>query len=123
MQRRILVLIAAALLSLGLAACGSSSKSSSSGSNNSNNASASGTAGITIDSSFKFNVTPVKAGSTVTIKNDSSSNHTVTSNQSGLFDVALDANGTATIQAPTKPGDYPFHCKIHSFMTGTLTVT
>ena len=118
-RRRLLVLLATGLLALGLAACSSSSKSSSS----TPAATSGGDAQITIDSSFTFKTTPVKAGSTVTVKNESGTNHTVTSDTAGAFNVALDANGTATFTAPDKPGSYPFHCNIHSFMHGTLTVT
>jgi plastocyanin len=114
MQRRIFTFIALTALALGLAACGSSSKSSSP-------PVASGTAQITIDSSFTFHVTPVKAGSTVTVKNDASARHTVTQDGGG-FNVSIDAGKTATFTAPAA-GTYPFHCNIHNFMKGTLTVT
>src|SRR5690348_12509186 len=114
MQKRLLTLIAISALAVGLAACGSSSKSS-------NSASTSSDAQITIDSAFKFIVTPVKAGSTVTVKNDSTSQHTVTQDGGG-FNVTIDAGKTATFPAPAA-GTYKFHCNIHSFMKGTLTVT
>jgi plastocyanin len=113
MQRRIFTLIAIAALSVGLAACGSSSKKSSG---------ASGTAQISIDSSFKFTTTPVTAGSTVTVHNNSNAMHTVTSDDSGKFNVSIDAGKTATFTAPAA-GTYKFHCNIHNFMKGTLTVT
>jgi plastocyanin len=115
MQRRILTLIALPALALALAACGSSSKSSTPA------ASSSGPAQITIDSSFTFHPTPVKAGSTVTVKNDSTSQHTVSQDRGG-FNVTIDAGKTATFTAPAA-GTYKFHCNIHSFMHGTLTVT
>ncbi|HEV7524433.1 MAG TPA: cupredoxin domain-containing protein [Acidimicrobiia bacterium] len=103
-------------LAIGLAACGSSNKGTAS-----NPPAASGTAQITIDSAFKFNVTPVKAGSTVTVKNTSSSQHTVTQDGGG-FKVTIDAGKTATFTAPAA-GSYKFHCNIHNFMKGTLTVS
>jgi plastocyanin len=114
MHQRIFTFIAVTALALGLAACGSSKKSSSP-------AASSGTAQITIDSSFTFHVTPVKAGSTVTVKNDASVTHTVTQDGGG-FNVSIDAGKTATFTAPAA-GTYPFHCNIHNFMKGTLTVT
>ena len=115
MQRRFLTFIAITALAVGLAACGSSSKSTTPA------ASGSGTAQITIDSSFVFHVTPVKAGSTVTVKNDASVMHTVTDDNGG-FDVTVDPGKTATFTAPAA-GAYPFHCKIHTTMKGTLTVS
>ncbi len=114
MHRRFLVFIALSALALGLAACGSSSKSTTPA------ASSSGTAQITIDSNFKFHPTTVKAGSTVTVKNDASVTHTVTQDGGG-FDVTIDGGQTATFTAPAA-GTYKFHCNIHSFMHGTLTV-
>lgn len=47
-----------------------------------------------------------------------------TSDQSGLFDVTVNASGgTATFTAPpSKPGTYPYHCTFHSDMHGTLVV-
>ena len=113
MQRRIFTFIALIALAVGLAACGSSSKSSSP---------AASTAQITIDSSFTFHVTPVTAGSTVTVRNDASVTHTVTADGAGGFNVTVDAGKTATFTAPAA-GTYPFHCNIHSSMHGTLTVT
>lgn len=111
--------IAIAGLVVGLAACGSSSKGAGPA------ASDSGTAQITIDSAsgsgFAFHTTPVTAGSTVTVKNDTQTQHTVTADDGG-FDVTIDGSQTATFTAPAA-GTFKFHCKIHTFMHGTLTVT
>ncbi|MDQ1456194.1 MAG: hypothetical protein QOH28_1814 [Actinomycetota bacterium] len=115
MQRRVLTFIALAALAFGLAACGSSSKSTTPATTSS------GAAQITIDSQFTFHVTPVKAGSTVTVKNDASVTHTVTQDGGG-FNVTIDGGKTATFTAPAA-GTYKFHCNIHTFMKGTLTVT
>jgi plastocyanin len=119
MQRRFLMLIAIAALIVGLAACGSSSKNSA--------PAGLGPAQITIvsasGSGFAFQTTPVKAGSTVTIKNQTDTQHTVTQDSGGGFDVSIDGGQTAKFTAPAASGTYPFHCKIHSFMHGTLTVT
>jgi plastocyanin len=115
MQRRLITLLAVAALAVGLAACGGgSSKSSSSGS---------GSGQITIDSSFNFSTASVPAGSTVTVKNDSTTEHTVTADTGNAFNVTVDGGKTATFTAPSKPGTYKYHCNIHSFMHGTLTVT
>ena len=124
MHKSILTFIAVPVLALGLAACGSSSKNSGSSSTTSAPASASTTSGaqITIDSGFKFTSTAVTAGSTVTVQNNSNAMHTVTSDESGKFNVSIDAGKTATFTAPAA-GTYKFHCNIHNFMKGTLTVT
>src|SRR3978361_1836240 len=102
MQRRIFTLIAIAALSVGLAACGSSSKSS-----------GSSAAQISIDSAFKFTVTPVTAGSTVTVKNNSHATPAVPRDDAGKFNVSIDAGKTATFTAPAA-GTYQFHCNIHN---------
>lgn len=117
MQRHFLTFIAIAALAVGLAACGSSSKSAAPA------APDSGSAPITIDSAsgFVFHTTPVKAGSTVTVKNNTQTQHTVTADD-GSFDVTIDGGKTATFTAPAA-GTYKFHCSIHTFMHGALTVT
>jgi len=120
MQRRSLILILVATLALGLAACSSSSKTSgtpaTSGGTTSGNT-------ITIKN-FTFTTATVKAGSTVTVKNDDSTAHTLASDTAGQFDAGTIAPGkSATFTAPSKPGSYPYHCNIHTFMKNTLTVT
>ena len=120
MHKRVLTFIAVPVLALGLAACGSSSKASSSSTTSS--ASDSSGAQITIDASFNYKTTPVTAGSTVTVKNNSDAQHTVTADSSGGFNVTIDPGKTATFTAPAA-GTYKFHCNIHSFMHGTLTVS
>ena len=115
MQRRIILFLAVAALAIGLAACGSS-KSSSAG--------ASSGSQITISSNLTFSAASVPAGATVTVKNDdNSSQHTVTADTGNAFNVTVDPGKTVTFTAPSKPGTYKFHCNIHPFMHGTLTVT
>jgi plastocyanin len=127
MHTRVLTFIAVPVLALGLAACGSSSKPSSSSSSTSApaaSASASDSGTITIDASFNFSAATVKAGSTVTVKNNSGSQHTVSADDSSAgFNVTIDAGKTATFTAPATAGTYKFHCNIHNFMHGTLTVS
>jgi plastocyanin len=101
------VLVALALV---LAGCGSSSKSASSSAG-----------GVTIKN-LTFTSTPVKSGDTVTVTNNDAVMHTVTSDDGKSFDVSIDPGKTATFTAPAA-GTYKFHCKIHSQMHGTLTVT
>jgi plastocyanin len=111
---RSFALLAASLLLLtfALAACSSSGGGSS----------ASG--GITIKG-IAFPASPVsaKAGATVTVTNNDPVTHTVTSDDGKSFDVTVPGGKTATITAPSTAGTYKFHCKIHSTMHGTLTVT
>ena len=64
----------------------------------------------------------VKPGASITVKNEDSVNHTVTADSGGAFDVTVNAGGSATFTAPTKPGSYPYHCSFHAEMHGTLTV-
>lgn len=64
----------------------------------------------------------VAPGAQVTIKNDDSVEHSVTSDTSGQFDVEVDSNKQATLTAPSAPGEYKFHCKYHPTMHGTLIV-
>ena len=64
----------------------------------------------------------VSPGAQVTIKNDDSAEHSVTSDTAGKFDVEIDGKGQGTLTAPTEPGEYAFHCKYHPSMHGTLIV-
>ena len=73
----------------------------------------------------------VKKGDVVTVTNTDSAPHTVTSGTSATdpqngksFDTSLIMPGkTAKINtANLAPGDYPFHCTVHPYMTGKLTV-
>jgi plastocyanin len=83
---------------------------------------AAGSATITIaDMSFGQPIT-VSPGAQITIKNDDSAEHSVTSDTAGKFDVEVEGKEQGTLTAPTEPGEYAFHCKYHSSMHGTLTV-
>ena len=64
----------------------------------------------------------VSPGSTVTVKNEDSQAHTVTSDQAGLFDAVVPAGGNVVFTAPTTAGSYAYHCTYHSNMHGTLVV-
>jgi plastocyanin len=81
-----------------------------------------GAATITIaNMSFGDPIT-VPPGAQITIKNDDSAEHSVTSDAAGKFDVEIDGKEQKTLTVPTEPGDYAFHCKYHPSMHGTLTV-
>jgi plastocyanin len=64
----------------------------------------------------------VSPGAQITIKNDDSAEHSVTSDTAGKFDVEVDGKEQKTLTAPTEPGEYAFHCKYHPSMHGTLIV-
>jgi plastocyanin len=64
----------------------------------------------------------VSPGARVTVKNNDSAEHSVTSDTAGQFDVDVESKGQGTLTAPTAPGDYAFHCKYHPSMKSTLTV-
>ena len=79
---------------------------------------------ITI-SNFAYEIPgAVAPGAEVKVINMDTAEHTVTADQNAtLFDVEVKENGgTATFKAPSTPGTYPFHCRYHSNMHGSLTV-
>ncbi|MCX5209889.1 cupredoxin domain-containing protein [Kitasatospora sp. NBC_00240] len=94
----------------------------------SGSASPSGTPAAAVTVTIKdFAFTPVAVtvapGATVTVINQDSTAHTVTSVTDGLFDTGDIAGGqTTTFTAPTTPGEYRYICSIHPNMHGTLTV-
>jgi plastocyanin len=110
-SRVALLTVIVVALAFALAACSSSSKSSS----------AATSGGISIKN-LTFTSTPVTAGSKVTVTNNDTVMHTVTSDDGKSFDVSINPGSTATFTAPAA-GTYKFHCKIHSQMHGSLTVT
>jgi cytochrome c oxidase subunit II len=73
----------------------------------------------------------VKKGDTIAVENKDTAPHTVTNgkaatdpNMGKLFDTSIiNAAGSAQIAtADLQPGDYPFFCSVHPYMTGTLKV-
>jgi plastocyanin len=64
----------------------------------------------------------VAPGAQITIKNDDSAEHSVTSETVGQFDVHVDGNQQGTLTAPTEPGEYAFYCIYHPSMKGMLIV-
>jgi plastocyanin len=64
----------------------------------------------------------VTPGGQVNIVNNDSVEHSVTSDASGTFSQDVDGNEKGKLTAPSQPGEYPFHCKYHSNMHGTLIV-
>ena len=73
--------------------------------------------------------TAVKAGETVTWRNDDTAIHTATSGKDatpdGRFDTSLVSPGHSSkpITMPNEPGQYPYFCTLHPWMEGTITVS
>jgi plastocyanin len=68
----------------------------------------------------------VKAGTTVTWKNDDQFAHQVTStagDPGAAFDLGQQAGGATVHHTFTTPGTYHYYCNIHNYMTGTIVVT
>jgi plastocyanin len=64
----------------------------------------------------------VPPGASITVKNDDSVEHSVTSDTAGKFDVEVEGKEQGTLTAPSEPGEYAFHCTYHPSMHGTLIV-
>jgi plastocyanin len=131
---RIPLAVAATGLLAVVTACGSSSSGTASSGTASTppaaTAAAGGTAAATSGSTitiknFAFgSPLTVKPGEKITVVNDDSAPHTVTSDDGTSFNAPADANGgTGTFTAPTKAGTYPYHCTVHPYMHGTLIVS
>jgi plastocyanin len=106
----------AAALSILLAACGSSPKTVA--------VTAPASGGIVISGLAFSGTMTAKPGQKVTVTNQDSVVHTLTDKKTNLFDTGNipGGGGTATFTAPTKPGSYPFGCRYHPNMQGTLVV-
>jgi plastocyanin len=74
------------------------------------------------DQSFvpKFISIPIQ--SIVTWTNDDSIQHTVTSDEEGLFDSGPLSPGDTIDNAFDTPGEFDYHCSIHPWMTGRVMV-
>ena len=73
----------------------------------------------------------VKVGDTIAVDNEDSAPHTVTNgkdatdpNMGKLFDTSIINAGDSgeIVTADLQPGEYPFFCSVHPYMTGTMTV-
>jgi plastocyanin len=49
--------------------------------------------------------------------------HSVVADDGSFASAGPVAKGTAFSAKPPGPGTYPYHCGIHNYMTGTITVT
>lgn len=64
----------------------------------------------------------VKVNTTINITNNDPVTHSATSDDMTTFDREVGAGATVTYNCPTV-GTFPYHCKFHAGMAGTLTVT
>ena len=89
--------------------------------------------GASVQGNPSYEPTPltVKVGDTIAVENKDISPHTVTNGKDAtdptmgkLFDTSIiNAKGSSEIvTADLKPGEYPFFCSVHPYMTGSLTV-
>ncbi|MGH9124640.1 MAG: cupredoxin domain-containing protein [Acidimicrobiales bacterium] len=110
----------ALVLTLGAGACSSSKKASSTTSSASSCTSSSATVDIS-NYSYKPSPCQVKVGEKITVTNVDNTDHSLTAND-GAFDTGVFSSGSKTITI-TKAGTYSIHCRIHSFMQGTIVVS
>jgi plastocyanin len=71
---------------------------------------------------FTAGTTAVKAGTTVTWTNDDAFPHSVVDDNGGFSGPPIDPRTTFT-HTFDKPGTFAYHCGIHNYMTGKVTVT
>jgi cytochrome c oxidase subunit 2 len=73
----------------------------------------------------------VKVGDTIAVENEDIAPHTVTNGKDAtdptmgqLFDTSIINAGDSAeiVTADIDPGEYPYFCSVHPYMTGTLTV-
>ncbi|MEO7554973.1 MAG: cupredoxin domain-containing protein [Acidimicrobiales bacterium] len=123
---RLATIATAAVLTLGLAACGSdgpkTAGASTSSSSAANAPAGDGKVGIK-DFKYSPESITVKAGTPVMVTNNDNQPHTVTSDTAGKFDSdSIAGNASAPAIMIAEPGTYPYHCKFHAFMHGTIVV-
>lgn len=114
MVQRVLAITGAMTIALGLVACGGSSSSSSTG----------GSSGHTVtiqNFAFRPAALTVSPGTTVTWTNQDTDTHTVTADDKKFDSKNLAQGKTFSMQFQTA-GTHKYHCSIHSYMTGTITV-
>jgi plastocyanin len=128
MRKSLLALVA--VLALAGAACSSNNSSTPSGGGSSSAGggctaeTATAVMSVTIANfAFDPDCVTVPAGDTITLTNNDSTTHSFTLDDTST-DVSVDvgAGSGAEATAPAA-GTYPFHCRFHSTMTGTLIVT
>jgi len=124
LPKLLLPLLALVVVTSILAGCGSGSGHSSGPTTTSSSGSAATGSTITIKNfAFSPATLTVSPGAKVTVHNDDSVTHTVSSATSAFNTGDVAPGGTMTFTAPSAPGSYPYICQIHQFMHGTLVVS
>ena len=78
---------------------------------------------VIVISDFSYEVPDAVApGATVTVRNEDGVGHTVTSDDETTFDVQVGPGEEVTMTAPEQEGEFPFFCRPHPAMRGTLVV-
>ena len=72
---------------------------------------------------FDPNAVTAKVGDTITWTNSDSAGHTATVDGQDACTTQTLATGASGSITFSQAGTYPFHCKIHPNMTGTITVS
>jgi plastocyanin len=101
---------------LAVVACGSSTMPANSCGNSAN-----ANVNATDSKVFSPSQTTIAHGQSVCWQNNGTFSHTVTSNDGTSFDTAL-PSGQIFIQTFPATGSFPYHCNVHTGMTGTITV-
>ena len=73
------------------------------------------------DFAFNPNAITVKPGVVISWVNEDATDHTITADD-GAFDYRL-PRGKGVGRTFTSTGNFAYHCKIHTTMTGTITVS
>jgi plastocyanin len=64
----------------------------------------------------------VSPGATVNFANNDGTAHNVIFSSTAVTSVPEFTTGSRAVTMPTAPGTYPYHCTIHSGMTGSVLV-
>ena len=110
------LLVSAVVVAAASMACGSSTSVA----NSCGSSGASANINATSSNSYSPKTATITHGQSVCWQNSSSVLHTVT-DDGGAFDTNLPV-GQIFVHTYSSPGTFPFHCKIHLGMTGTITV-
>jgi len=124
-----LAISVAAGVALFLTSCGGSSDTSSAGVGTAATVTATAGSSATgatsqeiVVQGYKFPPITAAAGSTLKLVSKDVEAHTMTANDGTFDSTPFSPDKPTTLTVPTKAGSYPFHCKIHPTMHGTLVV-